>query len=113
MASINSVQYTQRILHTVQLRIGPLLIFCEIMVRFGLVVVLGLVYDIILFNPYSADFFFIFFILTYHFDISFCLSISRKGSIYLFDLFQFFSNMWQNPKRPISGTPAARGPICI
>ena len=66
VASINSVQYTQWILQTVKLRIGPLLIFCEIMVRSGLVLVLGLVYDLIIVNPYSADFF-ILFILTYHF----------------------------------------------
>ena len=36
-------------------------------------------------NPYSADFIFI----IIHFDIQFCLGISRKGSIYLFVLFQF------------------------
>ena len=74
------------------------------MVRFGLVLVLWLVYDLIL----SADFFYF-----VHFDISFCLSISRKGSIYMFDLFHLFSNRWQNPKRPIYGTPAARGPMDI
>ena len=59
-------------------------------------------------NPYSADF-----VINFvHFDISFCLAISRNGSIKLFNLSHFFLT-GQNPKRPIYGTLAGRGPMDI
>ena len=49
------------------------------------------------FNPYSADFFTLF-ILT-----SFCLGISRNGSIYLFDLFLFFQTRGKIQNVPFMG----------
>ena len=58
-------------------------------------------------NPYSADFFVV------RFDISFCLGISRKGSIKLFDLFHFFLKQGAKSKTSHLWAPAARGPIDI
>ena len=57
------------------------------------------------FNPYSADFFYF-----VHFDVSCCLGISRKGSIYLFDLFHFFFKRGKIPNVPLMGRQQIEAP---